>query len=82
MSDTTKPLILFSGTSCPLCDTAKQMIDATLIDAEQLVEVINVRDDHDLYHQYGARIPVFYRTDSREELPWPFDQQQLIEFLS
>jgi hypothetical protein len=42
---------------------------------------VDVRDSTDLYHLYGARIPVLYREDINSELPWPFDSFQLCEFL-
>ncbi len=75
-------LTLFSGPDCHLCDLAEQLIKSTLVTANEDLEKTDVSKDHNLYHLYGARIPVLKRNDIHDELCWPFDQQQLIEFLS
>lgn len=75
-------LTLYSGPDCSLCDIALQMISAISPEAYVELSVVNVRDDHALYHQYGARIPVLARHDTGESLFWPFDESQLIQFLS
>lgn len=77
-----KILSLYSGKQCHLCDIADQLIRQTLPSADDDMEKIDVSTNHDLYHMYGARIPVLKRWDTQQELCWPFDQQQLIEFLS
>nr|WP_263406905.1 glutaredoxin family protein [Salinimonas profundi] len=51
------------------------------MDTPPQVTLVNVRDDTTLYHEYGARIPVLKRTDTQQELGWPFDQQALKRFL-
>lgn len=72
-------VILYSGKDCCLCDQAEALIQR--LDISQLqVTKVDVRASTDLYHLYGARIPVLVRTDNKE-LDWPFDQQQLQEFL-
>ena len=82
-------LTLFSGAQCSLCDTAKSMLE-TLIqkqgspdgsDALFDVTIIDVKAQREFFHQYGARIPVLKREDNQQELAWPFDSNQLIEFL-
>tara|TARA_R110002124_G_scaffold50930_5_gene147642 strand:+ start:35 stop:349 length:315 start_codon:yes stop_codon:yes gene_type:complete len=45
------------------------------------LEKINIRDSADLYHLYGARIPVLKREKTDSELGWPFTLDDLIEFL-
>lgn len=77
-----KVLTLYSGPHCQLCDVAEQLIKSTLLTAEQDMEKTDVSKNHELYHLYGAKIPVLKRHDINQELCWPFDQQQLIEFLS
>ena len=51
------------------------------VDMQQLQE-IDVKSDPQIYHLYGARIPVLVDTKQQQELAWPFDYQQLTEFLS
>lgn len=45
------------------------------------LEKINIRDSAELYHLYGARIPVLKREKTDTELGWPFTLDDLIEFL-
>ena len=45
------------------------------------LEKVNIRDSADLYHLYGARIPVLKIEKSDSELGWPFTLDDLIEFL-
>jgi len=73
--------VLYSGQNCCLCDDAKALIKQSSIDSSQLVEV-DVKSDPQIYHLYGARIPVLHNVDVQQELAWPFDLQQLTEFLS
>lgn len=77
-----KQLSLYSGTNCHLCELVETMLKATLVDAENQYSKIDVASDHQLYHLYATRIPVLKRHDDNTELAWPFEQQQLIEFLS
>jgi hypothetical protein len=51
------------------------------------VKQINVRESVDLYHLYGARIPVIKRNDKpvhtmSEDLGWPFTLEQLRAYLA
>lgn len=73
-------LILFSGSDCHLCDVAKSLLaNVELIDFE--LETIDVKAQREYFHEYGARIPVLRRGDTGAELPWPFDQAQLVDYL-
>lgn len=72
-------LVLYTGEGCGLCEQAETMLKDSHIDYS--FKKVNVRDSADLYHKYGARIPVFFRPDTQQELPWPFDPIQLDEFL-
>lgn len=74
-------LILFSGTDCQLCDIAKQLLNEVLPPGTEVTE-INVKQERQFYHEYGARIPVLKNQDTGAELGWPFDKLQLQEFLS
>ena len=77
-----KTLVLYSGTQCHLCDLAYALLQDVDSHAADHVEKIDVASDHQLYHLYGARIPVVKRLDSGAELGWPFDVQQLKDFLA
>jgi hypothetical protein len=74
-------LILYTGQGCCLCEQAETLLqEVDFFNSSELVKV-DVRSSNDLYHVYGARIPVIFREDNQNELPWPFDSNQLSEFL-
>ena len=74
-------LILYTGQGCGLCDEAEALLEKVSENAASSLKKVDVRASSDLYHLYGARIPVLYREDIHSELPWPFDSFQLCEFL-
>ncbi len=74
-------LMFYSGQDCHLCDLALALLQSHAEYASLTVTNVNVREDHALYHSYGARIPVLKRTDTGEELGWPFDAEMLEQFL-
>ena len=74
-------LILYSCQGCCLCEQAQTLLEQVDKNASAILKKVDVGTSPDLYHLYGARIPVLYREDSQSELPWPFDSFQLCEFL-
>lgn len=60
-------------------DTIDHAIDHALARIE--VQQVNIRDSAELYHLYGAKIPVLKRIDTDDELCWPFTLENLVEFL-
>ncbi|MFT5542907.1 MAG: hypothetical protein ACI97K_001585 [Glaciecola sp.] len=79
-------VILFTGPNCSLCDLAIDIVgqfnaDVMNISAQIELQKTNIRESADLYHLYGARIPVLKRTDANDELGWPFTLESLVEFL-
>ena len=77
----TAELILYSGQQCHLCDIAAELIAQNFPNHWAKTQKVDVRPDPQLYHLYGARIPVLKRLDTQSELGWPFDQAQLQAFL-
>ena len=73
-------LILYTGQGCCLCEQAETLVAEVDKSAAITLKKVDVRASSDLYHLYGARIPVLYREDINSELPWPFDSFQLCEF--
>lgn len=75
-------VVLYSGPQCSLCDDALVLF-SQLPQAESVeVNKVNIRDSVDLYHQYAVKIPVVKRTDTNQELAWPFDLAELRTFLA
>lgn len=79
-TDITK-FTLFTGTDCHLCDVAKQLLEPHLVAGLALAQ-INVKEQREYFHRYGARIPVLKNETSGAELGWPFDRDTLEEFLN
>lgn len=76
-----QPLVFYTTAGCHLCDQARAIYQHTLsLDLYQ-VEEVDIANDDQLIERYGVRIPVLKQTGSNRELGWPFDAQQLREFL-
>ena len=74
-----KQLTLYSTSNCHLCELAHKHL-LHFPDGFKL-EVIDIADDDALLAQYGLRIPVLRRNDSKTELDWPFNLSDVVEFL-
>ena len=46
-----------------------------------MVELVDIADSDSLFESYGLRIPVLRRVDTGQELGWPFDTAQVVNFL-
>ncbi|GAA6183344.1 glutaredoxin family protein [Aliiglaciecola sp. NS0011-25] len=75
-------LKFYSGKQCHLCDLAHALLAEVATSYDLEVTTVDVKSDHQLYHLYGARIPVIQRQDNQKELGWPFDLMQLKGFLA
>ena len=72
-------LILYHTEFCHLCEEAESiMLQAGLA---QRYRRIDIEPDEDLLEQYGVRIPVLKRMDTGQELSWPFDLDNIADFL-
>ena len=65
-----------------MCDEAEQLVKHSAPRWYAQLNKIDVTSSPENYHLYAARIPVLKRSDNDKELGWPFDQNQLTEFLS
>ena len=74
-------IVFYTGPQCSLCDLADVELAKTSVFSSLTVEKINIRDSTELYHLYGARIPVLKREDTNKEIGWPFDSADLEAFL-
>ena len=71
---------LFGTLGCHLCEVAEALL-MPLVEHGLLVELIDIAESDNLFETYGLRIPVLRRVDSGAELGWPFDIEQVINFL-
>lgn len=74
-------LILYSTSSCHLCELAEALIAPLLVNHPCTVEVIDIAESDELVERYGIRIPVLVRTDNGHELNWPFDGEDFLALI-
>ena len=65
-----KSLILYSRPGCHLCEETWRMLH--WLDLHEQVEEVFIDGDEDLVARYGIRIPVLYRSQTGDEIAWPF----------
>ncbi len=75
-----KPLILYGTLGCHLCEQALEIMTPLLAGNVEITEV-DISESDDLMERYALRIPVIARVDNGREIGWPFDGQQLLQFL-
>lgn len=73
-------LELLGTSGCHLCEVAEKMVRQIAPVLGYSIEYIDIASEDALIEEYGIRIPVV-RSDSRKELGWPFDQEQLIQWI-
>jgi hypothetical protein len=74
------PLILYYQPDCHLCDEAELLLHVAGL--SESYQKVDIETDLDLLKRYGIHVPVLQRADTRQELFWPFDQQEVAAFLS
>ncbi len=74
-----KTLTLYSTSHCHLCDAAAAILNKLAV---ELFTVVEITDNEQLLLTYGTRIPVLRREDNCAELDWPFNAQDIVQFLS
>lgn len=68
--------LLFGTEGCHLCEEAERL----LIDAGIAFASKDIMNHEEWQQQYGLLIPVLWHEESRRQLNWPFDSQQLQDF--
>lgn len=74
-------LVFYTTAGCHLCDVARAVYQSTLSPEYFDVQEVDIASSDELIERYGTRIPVLKRVQDNSELNWPFDQQQLMDFL-
>ena len=75
-------LELMSTSGCHLCDLAVGLLVQVLDPEIFTVDLIDIAYDEQLMERYAERIPVLVCQAQKKELGWPFDQAQLISFVT
>ena len=74
-----RQLILITGTDCPLCEEAKDLLESIDLKDVVLVER-DVYSTREIHSNYWDKIPVLLFEENG--LNWPFDQHQVKELIS
>ena len=71
---------LLGTLGCHLCEVAEAIL-MPLVEHGLLVELVDIADSDSLFESYGLRISGLRRGDTGQELGWPFDTAQVVNFL-
>jgi hypothetical protein len=74
-------LIFYTTSQCQLCELAEALLLNTPMPEPIPVEALDIAQSEKMVERYGTRIPVLHRSDTGEELDWPFTRDQLTNFL-
>ncbi|RUO77568.1 glutaredoxin family protein [Idiomarina seosinensis] len=69
-----------SKPNCPLCTEALQLLHELPLEEPVDLSMVDISTRSDLQEEYGWLVPVLVDHQDNE-LRWPFDQQQLLEFV-
>lgn len=70
---------LYGTQGCHLCDLAQALCEQVITPVQ--IELVDIIDDQHLVELYSTTIPVLAHLSSNTALYWPFDLQQLKEFI-
>jgi hypothetical protein len=76
-----KKIFLYTTLGCHLCEQAKQVAWPVLEHYGYRLVEVEIADDDALVEAYGVRIPVMKKEHAEQEIGWPFDQEQLAEYI-
>ncbi len=66
---------------CHLCDQAISLLVSSIDPSEFEVDLVDIAFDDELMERFATRIPVLVDSRSKQSLDWPFDVQQLAQFV-
>lgn len=84
MAGDERRLVLYTTSGCHLCEEAHTVLEDVLSGpdiGDWCLSLQDIAEDARLMEQYGIRIPVVRRTDTGEELGWPFGHHELLTLL-
>ena len=75
-------LFLYTTEGCHLCEKAEEILLPLANEFHFKIEKVEISDDGYLVDIYGTRIPVIKMDAEPEDLGWPFDRHDVIEYLT
>lgn len=76
-----KFIYLYSTPGCHLCELAREIVDPLLNNYALVLEEVDIAQSDELIERYGVKIPVLKSPHHIDELCWPFDVLQTVNFL-
>ncbi|MBU2964442.1 glutaredoxin family protein [Amphritea sp. 2_MG-2023] len=77
-----RQFLLMSSVGCHLCDTAAEVLIGSLDPQQHLLDEVDIAYDDELMAKYAVLIPVLVDEASGLELRWPFDANNVRDFLA
>lgn len=74
--------VLYGTVGCHLCELAEALVAPAMRQRDVAWQQCDIADDDALLSRYGVRIPVLLHKPSGEELGWPFDAEELAQWLN
>lgn len=74
-------LILYTTLGCSLCEKAKREIWPLLEPFDLRLHEVDIAEDESLLARFATQIPVVGLGDPDDVCPWPFDSEQLADWL-
>ncbi|OED47383.1 glutaredoxin [Endozoicomonas sp. (ex Bugula neritina AB1)] len=74
-------LILYTTSGCHLCEHAEQLLNQLQSQGWCQWQAVDIADQDALADRYGIRIPVLAGDGRADDLGWPFDIDQIKEWL-
>lgn len=75
-------IFFYTTSDCHLCEQAWDIISPLVDKLSLAIKKIEIADDDWLLDNYGTRIPVVRLDGYKEDLGWPFDSEDVIDYLS
>ncbi|MDD1611639.1 MAG: glutaredoxin family protein [Methylococcaceae bacterium] len=76
-------LLLLGTEGCHLCEEAQRIVAACLQEITPAIKIesIDIAEQQEWQPEYAIKIPVLLELESRRELDWPFDHDEVVHFL-
>ncbi|WP_020158129.1 MULTISPECIES: glutaredoxin family protein [Methylobacter] len=77
-------LLLLGTPGCHLCEEAEAIIETCRAQdvAQLVIETVDIAEQTQWQTDYAVRIPVLYHPATQQDLGWPFDRNDVNEFIS
>lgn len=74
----TGKFLLLGTAGCHLCEEAELIVSNFQLEFEQ----IDIAEQEQWQPEYALRIPVLINLETKQDLGWPFDIEQVREFIN